>query len=148
VSAVVGADVKTSVRAGYVVVALRGELDICTAADGVRALTAAAASGSRIIVDLTDLAFMDCSALRELVSARMQAWRAGGDLLLAGPQPPVLRLLVLTDMLDLFQVFACVDEAVSGAASAPPVPLTPELAGSEANSPHGEALAAGTGIVP
>ena len=81
---------------GRAVVALRGELDICTAADAVCALTAAAASGSRIIVDLADLAFMDCSALRELVSARAQARRAGGDLLLAGPQPPVLRLLFLT----------------------------------------------------
>ena len=41
-------------RAGCVVIALRGELDVCTAAGVVSALTALAAAGARIIVDLAD----------------------------------------------------------------------------------------------
>jgi anti-anti-sigma factor len=110
-----GIDVKTSVRAGHVVVGLRGEIDVSTA-DGVRALMAPAVSGQRVIVDLADLAFMDCGALRVLVSVRTQYRRAGGDLLLAGPfQPIVLRLLCLTDVLNHWPVFASVDEAVSSA---------------------------------
>jgi hypothetical protein len=40
-----------SARAGWVVVALRGELEVCTAADGLSAL---AADGARVVVDLAD----------------------------------------------------------------------------------------------
>jgi anti-sigma B factor antagonist len=110
-----GIDVKTSVRAGHVVVVLRGEIDVSTA-DGVRALMAPAVSGQRVIVDLADLTFMDCGSLRVLVSVRTQCRRAGGDLLLAGPfQPIVLRLLGLTDVFNHWPVFASVDEAVSSA---------------------------------
>jgi len=104
-----------SARAGYVIVALHGELDVCTAADVMPALMASAASGSRVIVDLADLAFMDCGSLRELASARARAQLAGGDLLLAGPQPIVLRLLLLTEMISHWPVFISVNEAVSGA---------------------------------
>jgi anti-anti-sigma regulatory factor len=45
-------DVSSSRCAGYVVVALRGELDIRQATPLARALSAAAASGSPVIVDL------------------------------------------------------------------------------------------------
>ena len=53
------------------------------------------------------------------MTVRAQARRAGGDLVLAGPQPVVLRLLVLCDMVSRRLVFTSVDEAVSGAGSAP-----------------------------
>jgi anti-anti-sigma factor len=119
VSAMPGVRVKKNARAGCVVVALRGELDVCTAADVVRALTALAAAGARIIVDLEELAFMDCHSLGEIMAVREQARRAGGDLVLAGPQPVVLRLLVLCDMVSRWLVFASVDEAVTGAGNAP-----------------------------
>lgn len=141
-SAVPGVDVKLSVSADYVIVTLRGEFDVSTPAGDVRALTASAGSGAWIIVDLAELAFMDCGALRELVSARAQARQAGGDLVLAGPQPIVLRLLSLTDMISPRQVFASVHEAVSGAGDAPPVPITPEAAGSAAALPQSVLLAA------
>jgi anti-anti-sigma factor len=114
-----GVSAEKSARAGCVVVALRGELDVCTAADGLRALTAPAAAGARIVVDLAGLAFMDCYSLNQLMAAREQARRAGGDLVLAGPQPIVLRLLALCDVVSRGLVFTSVDEAASGAGSAP-----------------------------
>ena len=127
---VAGADVKMSLRDGYVVIALRGELDLSTAASVMPAFMAPAESGAGIIVDLADRAFVDCSSLRELASARAQARRAGGDLLLVGPQPIVLRLLLLTDMINHWQEFTSVDDAVSGGAGgARPVCRTPESAG-------------------
>jgi anti-sigma B factor antagonist len=114
-----GVRVKKNARAGCVVVALRGELDVCTAAGVVRALTALAANGTRIIVDLAELAFMDCYSLGEIMAVQAQARQAGGDLVLADPQPVVLRLLVLCDMVSRRLVFAGVGEAVSGAENAP-----------------------------
>jgi anti-sigma B factor antagonist len=114
-----GVSAETSARAGCVVIALRGELDVRTAADGLSALTAPAAAGAWIVVDLAELAFMDCYSLGEITVVRAQARRAGGDLVLSGPQPIVLRLLVLCDVVSHGLVFASVDEAVSGAGSAP-----------------------------
>jgi anti-sigma B factor antagonist len=126
---VAGAYVKMSLRDGYVVIALRGELDLCTAASVMPAFMAPAESGAGIIVDLADLAFVDCSSLRELASARAQARRAGGDLMLVGAQPMVLRLLFHTDVINHWPEFASVDEALSGAGGAPPVRVAAEAAG-------------------
>jgi anti-sigma B factor antagonist len=125
-SAVAGAYVTMSLRDGYVVIALRGELDVCTTASVMPAFMAPAESGAGIIVDLADLAFMDCSSLRELASARAQARLAGGDLMLACPQPIVVRLLFLTDVINHWPEFASVDEAVSGAGGAPSICLARE----------------------
>ena len=123
------------------VVALRGELDVCTAAGGLSELTALAAAGERIVVDLAELAFMDCYSLNQLMAAREQARRAGGDLMLAGPQPIVLRLLVLWDVVSHGLVFASVEEAASGAGSAPAALVMSRAAGGAAAS------LAGSGIV-
>jgi anti-anti-sigma factor len=112
-----GVQEEKSARAGCVVTALHGELDVCTAADGLRALTALVAARARIIVDLAELAYIDCYSLRELMAVRAQALRAGGDLVLAGPQPVVLRLLVLCGIVSHRLVFTSVDEAASGAAA-------------------------------
>jgi anti-sigma B factor antagonist len=119
-----GVDMQTSERPGYVVVTLRGEFDVTTTPDDVRALMAPSVSGPQIVVDLADLAFMDCGSLRELASARARSRRAGGDLVLVHPQPIVLRLLCLTDMINHWPVFTSVDEAASGTWGAPAVPLT------------------------
>ena len=136
-----GVSADKSARAGYVVVALRGELDVCTAADGLSALTAPAAAGARVVVDLAELAFMDCYSLGEIMAVRAQVRRAGGDLVLADPQPAVLRLLALCDVVSGGLVFTSVDEAVSGAGSAPAALVMPGAAGGAAAS------LAGSGIV-
>jgi anti-sigma B factor antagonist len=137
-----GVDMQTSERPGYVVVTLRGEFDVTTTPDDVRALMAPSVSGPQIVVDLADLAFMDCGSLRELASARARSRRAGGDLVLVHPQPIVLRLLCLTDMINHWPVFTSVDEAFSGAGGAPAAPVTPEAAGGAA------APLARSGIMP
>jgi anti-sigma B factor antagonist len=129
-----GVSAETSARAGCVVIAVRGELDVCTAADGLSALTAPAAAGAWIVVDLAELAFMDCYSLGKLMAVRAQARRAGGDLVLSGPQPRVLRLLVLCDVVSHGLVFASVDEAVSGAGSVPAALVMSGAAGGAAVS--------------
>jgi anti-anti-sigma factor len=130
-----GVDAGESARAGSVVIALRGELDVCTAADGLRALSALAAARTRIIVDLAELAFIDCYSLGGLMAVRARARRAGGDLVLAGPQPTVLRLLVLCELVSHELVFTSVDEAASGAGSAPAALVMSGAAGGAAASP-------------
>jgi anti-anti-sigma factor len=97
------------------------------------ALSVAAASGSRVIVDLAGLAFMDCSGLSALASACRQARRAGGDLALAAPQQPVACLLSLTGVTGRLPVYASVEEAANSGGRAP-APVGPEQADGEVNS--------------
>jgi anti-sigma B factor antagonist len=115
-------DVNSGMYPDYVLVVLRGELDINDAMRFTRALSAAAAHGSRLIVDLAGLTFIDCSGLDVLVSARKQALKAGGDLLLAAPQQKVLRFLSRTLLIDWLPVFASVNEAANGDGK-PPAPV-------------------------
>ena len=132
-------DVSSSRCPGYVVVALRGELDKSHAAWLARALSAAVAPGSRVIVDLEGLAFIDCSGLSAVVSAWRQARQAGGDLRLAAPQQPVLRLLALTDLTGLLPVLASVDQAAdSDGVSPAPRWLARDWADGETSPGNGE----------
>jgi anti-sigma B factor antagonist len=125
-------DLSTSEYGGHVVVTLRGELDITGAASVAAALAAAAARQPEIVVDLAALEFIDSSGVAALAYGRKHARQAGGDLLLAAPRPPVLRVLTLTRLIDVFPVHASVDEAASNAglrrpaatpAAGHPVPL-------------------------
>jgi anti-sigma B factor antagonist len=110
-----GVDLSTRDGAGYVVVVLRGELDMAAAAGVAAPLVAAAASEPWVIVDLAALRFIDASGVAALVRGRKQARQAGGDLLLAAPRPQVLRVLTLTRLIGVFPVHASVDEAVRSA---------------------------------
>jgi len=118
-------DLSTREGDGHVIVALRGELDILDAAGVAGALAAVTAREPRVIVDLAGLGFVDASGLAALVSGWKHARRAGGDLLLAAPQPRVLGVLAATRLRDLFSVYPSVEEAVRSAGSsrrvAPPV---------------------------
>jgi anti-sigma B factor antagonist len=100
---------------GKAVVALRGELDVADAASVAAALVAVAARAPEIIVDLAGLEFIDSSGLAALVLARVQARRAGGDLLLAAPHDQVLRVLAVTRLAEVFSVHVSVDEAAGSA---------------------------------
>jgi len=116
---------------------------------GWRALSAAVARGSRVIVDLEALAFMDCSGLSALMSAWKQARQAGGDLLLAAPQQLVLHLLSLTDLTELLPVFASVDQEANDGGRSPALPwLARDQADGEAPPGNGEVHRAGDRASP
>ncbi len=107
---------------GQVVVTLRGQLDITEAA---RVAAAVAAREPQIIVDLAALEFIDSSGVAALVRGRNLARRAGGELLLAGPQQQVLRVLTLTRLIDVFSLHATVDEAAGRSRHIAAVPVLP-----------------------
>jgi len=100
---------------GHVVVALGGELDLADAADVAAELATVAAREPEIIVDLAALEFIDSSGVAALAHGRTHARHAGGDLLLAAPRQPVLRVLAVTRLVDDFSVHASVEEAAASA---------------------------------
>ena len=87
-----GVELKASVRDGFVVVVLRGDLDATGAADAEAAIAALVAPGQTLIIDISALDFLDCASLRALLRVQTLARRGGGDVVLAAPQPHVLRL--------------------------------------------------------
>jgi len=112
-----GVELKASVRDGFVVVVLQGDLDIIGAADAGAAIEALVAPGQTLIIDISALDFMDCAALRALLRVQTLARRGDGDVVLAAPQPQVLRLLALTGRDEAFCVQASVAAAVAGTGS-------------------------------
>ena len=116
----ISVDLSTSECDGKAVVALRGELDMADAASVAAALAAVAARQPEIIVDLSLLEFIDSSGVAALARGRKLARHAGGDLLLAAPQQQVLRVLVLTRLIEVFSVQASVDEAAGNGRSSRP----------------------------
>src|SRR5690348_12124224 len=69
------------------------------------------------MIDISALDFMDCASLRALLEVQTLARRGGGDVVLAAPQPHVLRLLALTGGDEVFCVQASVEAAVAGTGS-------------------------------
>jgi anti-sigma B factor antagonist len=114
---------------GYVVVTLRGELDLMDAAAVAAALGVVAAREPRIIVDLAGLEFMDASGVAALSRGRKHARNAGGDLLLAAPQRQVRRVLAIIWEVDGFAVHASVAAAAASAGASwqavVPIPRQP-----------------------
>ena len=118
-------DLDSGESGGYVVVALRGELDLVDAAAVAAALGAVAAREPRIIVDLTGLEFIDASGVGALVRGRRRARNAGGDLLLAAPQRRVRLVLAIIWEAGGSGLPASVAEAAAraGASRQAPVPI-------------------------
>src|ERR1700730_3137524 len=111
----VSVELDTRVCRGTVVVELRGELDIADAASVAAAVSALAAPGQCLIIDLAALEFIDCGGLRALLRARKLSRLAGGDVLLAAPRAHVLRVITLTGLAATGGIHGSVAGAVASA---------------------------------
>lgn len=82
---------------------LEGELDLASAPQLEQALRdATATSPGRILIDLGELAFMDCIGVGVLIRAQDAADAGGHQLALAHAPQQVRRLLELTQLIDRF----------------------------------------------
>ncbi|MFF7585900.1 STAS domain-containing protein [Kitasatospora purpeofusca] len=79
-------------------VRVNGEIDLDTAPSLRRDLATALDSHHEVVLDLSEVTFMDCAGLGALVRARKQADRCGARLVLRGAGRHVLRLLELTGL--------------------------------------------------
>lgn len=93
------------------VVSVSGEVDLETATQlGEHALDAVRTVSPRIVLDLTDVTFMDSTGLKVLVSVDRRAQLAGGSVVLVGAAPPVLRILTLTGLDQVFTLLASIED--------------------------------------
>ena len=95
-------------------VEISGRLVMANAPEARRQLKSIVEQGSgKLIVDLSDVGFMDSSGLSVLISAFKQARAVKGDVVLLNPSPTVQTLIELTRMQ---QVFDIVDDEAAAVA--------------------------------
>ena len=84
------------VRPEVTVLVLHGELDIVTVS-GVRTLLdeAGAAGGRRLVIDLSDVPFVDVLCLSAILAAVDRMRELGGDASVVGASKPVRRMCAL-----------------------------------------------------
>ncbi len=94
--------------------ALSGTLDIATSPTLRAALMEAAERDNHeIIVDLTQLEFLDSTGLGALIGAHKRAAEHDGGVRLVAHEGQILRLLRITGLLDVFSVYPNVEAALS-----------------------------------
>ena len=102
---------------GYTVVWAHGEIDMATAPDLTQELAeAVSVNPCRVIVDLTQVTFMDSTGLSALVRARTEA--GNGELRLVGASGMVCKVLRITGLEEVFPVHSTIEESIG---QGPPV---------------------------
>jgi anti-sigma B factor antagonist len=105
-------------RGDCMVITIRGDLDIVTSPQLDECLSAAESSHIRIILDLTQVDFLDTSALAVIVGHWKKAEAAGGTLALAGARYRYTKTLWITGLADKLTLYETVDEGVRAQAEA------------------------------
>jgi anti-sigma B factor antagonist len=99
----------------YTLVTLAGEADVTNRDALWNALQEQIARQPRtLVIDLSDLRFMDSSALHVILRATRTMDRHGGILTLARPRQAVARMLTLTAADQLIPIYNTIAEAAAG----------------------------------
>jgi anti-sigma B factor antagonist len=86
-------------------VVLTGEIDILSAGRLRETLMAVCNSGEpRVVVDMTNVTFMDSTGLSALVSSAKRFRSAGGEVALRSPGPSVRKVMEITGLTRVFAI--------------------------------------------
>jgi len=112
-------DVETRQAGKAAVLACRGVLVFGDEALKLRSeVKRALASSKHIVLDLTEVHYVDSGGLGAIVGALTSARGAGGDLKLAGMNERVRHVFHITKLLDIFEIHETVEKAVAAASHA------------------------------
>ena len=99
---------------GCAIVAAAGEIDLCAAPALHAALTEAAESADRIVIDLTRVTFLNSTGVTVMVDALNQHHhRQRGTLCLVGPSRAVHKVMDVTHMTSQFPIYPSLREAIA-----------------------------------
>jgi anti-anti-sigma factor len=105
-------------RDGFAIVEVHGYLDLTTCSDLNESLSDARRRQNRVILDLTDVRFMDTSSLSVIVSHWRKLENSGGKLMLAGAQQRYIRALWITGLAARMSLYDDVEKAIAAAGPA------------------------------
>ena len=98
---------------GVTVVSFDGSIDALTAPNITEYFNELISGGNVMLVaDFRGVDYTSSAGLRVLLAAVKETRSKGGDLFLAGIQPNVQKVLVLTGFTSIIKIFPTVDEAV------------------------------------
>lgn len=91
--------IRRSEKPPWTILSVGGDLDVVGAPDLRQAVVAAVAGGSRLVVlDLSDLDFVDSFGIGAVVGALKRLRQRGGDLALVCPSPRIRRVFEICDL--------------------------------------------------
>jgi anti-sigma B factor antagonist len=107
--------ISSTLHDGGRVLALDGEIDLATESRFQDAVTEALITqpSGRVVLDCTDLRFIDSSGLRVLIRAHKTAKEQQALLVIAAPLPRVMQTLRVTSLDTRIPVFASVSQALA-----------------------------------
>jgi anti-sigma B factor antagonist len=113
----------TSTPARWTVMSLTGDVDLATAPGLRQRLAEMTGPGpSFVVIDMSDLTFIDSTGLGVLVGALRRMRSHDGDLRIAAARSGIARVFGITGLDRVFELFPTVHEAVAA-------PMTGVLAG-------------------
>ena len=105
--------ITTDAGDGAVVIHVKGDLDVYTAPRLKEALTEGSAAGGDLILDLSEVDFIDSTALGVLVGALQDTQSSGGVFRLVVDDPFLLKIFHITGFDGVFSIFPQVEDALS-----------------------------------
>ncbi len=106
-------DIEARSDSTWSILSLQGEVDISTVDALEEQIDQCLKQGSRLILDLSGVSFIDSTGLRLVINTR-ERLSEGGELALVAQDGPVTRLLEITGLDGAFPVFATVEEVTAG----------------------------------
>jgi anti-sigma B factor antagonist len=95
------------------VIAARGEIDLYTAPDLKQVLTTAIDEGERrIVIDLTDVSFLDSTALGVLIGAVKRLRTRGGALAIVNVDSSIAKTFEITGLDQIFTILPTRGDAI------------------------------------
>ena len=104
-------------RGASVVVSVQGELDVTSSQRFDDCLSEAAALSDRVILDMSEVDFMDTTALAVIVARWRRQADVGGQFLLAGARYRYTKALWITGLADRLPMHDTVGEALTALAA-------------------------------
>ena len=103
---------ETRTIGAWMVIDVTGEVDLSTAPSLQERITALATDGHHhILVNLSEVSFMDSSGLGVLVAGLKRLREAGGEMALVCSGGPVLKILTITGLDRVFPMYGSIEEA-------------------------------------
>ena len=99
---------------GLIVVALTGEMDIANAPQLASRVVGFGGTGrDRVVIDLSELTFIDSTGINALVSAVRSVEAVGGSVIVAAPTPHVRQVFDIVRLSDVVALEQSLDVAIA-----------------------------------
>ena len=100
-------------RQGTRIVAFKGEVDLESSPAARELLLKCFDTATKVIVDLSEVTYIDSSGVASLVEALQAAKKSGSQFALAASSEPTRRVLELARLDKVFTMYSSVDEGLS-----------------------------------